>query len=204
MGIWDDVEKRLQISTQHDDVKKPKVEDLDQFERENGFKLPDDYREYALTFGPGAIGSREWFFATPGFPGKGNDLEDLATSRESWRKCRCDGVKDEALSKQFGMDADRVRRLVPFCNQRLEGEGFAWDTSDVTDPDRHEYGIYHHTDCYSPIKRVASTFREFVRDYALGGGFERTYFRDSPDTIGDLNRPDPIFFQQASIPTDEE
>jgi hypothetical protein len=208
MNVWDDLEKRLDIVTQDGLVKKPRVEELDRYEQENGFKLPDDYREFALAFGPGGFGRLEWWFATPGFP-KGHDLHDLAISRESWRRCRCDGIKDADLTKQFGIDADRVRRLVPFCNQRLDGEAFAWDISDVTDPERHEYGIYHITFDHPPMKRVASTFREFVLDYALGGGFERqsyagNYYGGDRDMSGDLSQPGPIQFEQSSIPSDDD
>jgi hypothetical protein len=203
MGVWDELEKRLDIVTQDGVVKKPKIADLDQYERESGFNLPEDYREFALAFGPGGFGTGEWAFATPGFS-KGHDLVDLVKSCESWRRSRIEGCSDADLSRSFGVDAARVRRLIPFCNRRTSGDGFAWDPSDVTDTDRHEYGIYHITFDRPPIVRVASTFREFVMDYALGGGFERHLYDESADKTGELSKPDPIGFAQGSIPTDHE
>jgi hypothetical protein len=170
MGIWDPIVARLKIWTQDDEVRRPTPADLDRYEAEAGFKLPDDYRSYALTFGPGELGRCEFCFSTPGFP-KAGDL-DLAEKNRIWLKLAVAGCPDKNLAERFG-DAWRARRLIHFCEVSGIGDRFAWDPMDVTDAETHEYGIYALPVDSTGWKnmRVARTFREFVLDYALGGQY---------------------------------
>jgi len=201
MGIWDELARRLDLWLEDNEVKKPTLEDLDRFESEAGFHLPQDYRDYALTFGPGDIGSREWSFLTPGFPQAGKNV-DLAEANAWHKKYVIDGETDAELARMFG-DAARARRLVVFCSTRLVGDIFAWDPGEVTDAARHDYAIYMIPAEANnpPFGRIATSFREFVFNYALGGGHERHIYRDPPAEPSDLERPDKIRFQQAMIPT---
>lgn len=175
-GVWDDLEKRLAVRYTSDGKhRKPKPKDLDRYEKESGFRLPDDYREFALTFGPGTFG-RGWQFSTPGFS-KTKSHVDLAT-----------------LNHFFQMQkGDLNQSFVRFCGKEDFHGWFAWNPEDVTDPAKHEYGIYLLMD--DPPVKVASTFREFVMFYAMGGGFHE-YEGQEPEP-GELSLPGPIDFSQV-------
>src|SRR4051794_41938662 len=115
MGVWDDLEKRLVIHNEDGPSKKPKLEDLDKCEAEAGFKLPEDYREFALAFGPGCL--HGFNFHTPGFP------------RSEWANLGGCLVQDEYgddewLVEDFG-DADLARRVVGFSDVDGVGDRFA-------------------------------------------------------------------------------
>jgi len=155
MGVWDELEQKIEVDYVNSlggyEVLKPKPEDLDLYERMNGFKFPNDYREFALTFGPGTFGAG-WQFATPGFPGDSNIDFNLRANK-----------------------GDDVNRDCFFICGKEDFHGWlGWDPKDVTDPDTHEYGIYlfGHEDNDAPHK-VASTFHNFIVSYIFGGGFER-------------------------------
>lgn len=176
MGVWDDLERRLEVHyTSGDEVGKPKPEDLDQFEQESGFRLPVEYREFALTFGPGTFG-RGWQFSTPGF----SDIQSYENISR--------------LNKRF-----HSQGLYPgfflFCGKEDFHGWFAWNSEDVTDPDKHEYGIYLLLN--DPPVKVASTFHEFVMFYALGGVFERQEEGDQGNEPDDSDMTGPIGFSQV-------
>ncbi len=171
MGVWDDLLQRTKFTTREGEFKRPKPEDLDRFEAEFGFKLPADYREFALAFGPGALGEGEWSFQTPGFPGVGPDF-DLA---EANANRGLPNYSDAELTERG--DPALIRRLVGFCKGGMEGDRFSWDPAEVTDPEKHEYAIYITCGDLKPLtQRAASTFREIVMDYLLGGGYERQVY----------------------------
>src|SRR5436309_1193827 len=147
MGVRDDLEKRLVIQNEDGPSKKPKPEDLDKYEAEPGFKLPEDYREFALVFGPGCL--HGFNFGTAGFP------------RSEWanlggRLVQDEYGDDEWLVEVLG-DADLARRLVVFSDVDGVGDCFAWDPAGVTDPAKHDYGIYiiAHECNNPPVSRVA-------------------------------------------------
>jgi len=174
MGVWDDLLQRTKFTTREGEFKRPKPEDLDRFEAEFGFKLPADYREFALAFGPGELGEGEWSFKTPGFPGAGPDF-DLAESNGGVANRGLPKYSDAELSEDG--DPALIRRLVWFCKGGMEGDQFSWDPTEVTDPEKHEYAIYITCGNLKPMtQRVASGFREFMMDYLLGGGYERQLF----------------------------
>lgn len=183
MGIWDDLKKRVLVD--HVDalggcvVLKPRPEDLDRFERESGFKLPDSYREFVMTFGPGCL-DPGFYFYSPGFPS--DQSVDLAARNPSSQSQKPEGP--------FG---DFIR----FCISDDFHGSWAWKPEDVTDPGTHEYGIYLlGADGYDGPHKVASTFHEFVMSYVLGGGFHR---EEEPWKwkAGEPGLPDTIGFFQV-------
>jgi hypothetical protein len=176
MGVWDDLKKRIAVRYTSDGKhRKPKPKDLDRYEKESGFKLPDDYREFVLTFGPGTFG-RGWEFSSPGFPKVDSDV-DLAYMNRRFQE------------QNTPLHQDHVR----FCGKEDFHGWWAWNPKDVTNPERHEYGIYLLLD--DPPVKVASTFREFVMSYALGGGFQE--FEGQEPEPGELSLPGPISFSQV-------
>jgi len=181
MAIWNELEGRLDSYTwDGNDFKKPRPEDLDRFEAENGLKLPDDYREFALGFGPGTfVGG--WGFLTPGFPE--DSRVDLGVFLKWWREA-------------IGQD-DPEARFVLFCEKEDFHGRWGWDPAVVTDPERHEYAIFLVGDHCPPI-RVASGFKEFVLSYVLGGGFERQYYNDT-DARGQLGEAGNVGYVQGPI-----
>jgi SMI1 / KNR4 family (SUKH-1) len=196
--IWTDLEARLEVSTQDEEVKRPTPEDLDGFEAEFGFRLPDDYRDYALTFGPGELGRHEFGFCTPGFP-RANRL-DLAKTNREWHDDTLARSDDKTLTRRFG-DAGRARRFVLFGYTAGIGDRFAWDPAGVTDAERHEYGIYIIPEGgnASSVVRVAASFREFVMDYALGDGYERQFDDYLASEPTERDGTGPIQFGQPSL-----
>jgi hypothetical protein len=183
MAVWDDLEKRVVVD--HVNAMggcvalKPRPEDLDRFERESGFKLPDGYREFAMTFGPGCL-DPGFYFYSPGFPS--DQSVDLAARN---------------LPSQPKEPGGPHGGFLRFCHSDDFHASWAWDPEDVTDPDTHEYGIYLlGADGYDGPHKVASTFHEFVTSYVLGGGFHRDEepWKCKP---GEQGLPDAIGFFQV-------
>jgi hypothetical protein len=176
MGVWDDLKKRVKIvhaenrsgiiHTEDGEVWKPTPRDLDHFEQLRGLQFPDEYREFAQTFGPGKFGRDEWCIYMPGIDWESEpDSLDIDYLYEWWIHTQ---------------ERESNLKLILFCEKRYgsprkPAEYFGWNPEDVTDPDRHEYGIYRTYNesqllaPKTPPTKVASTFREFVRSYALGG-----------------------------------
>jgi hypothetical protein len=203
MGNWDDLLSRIEIILQDDEHKRPTIGDLDGFEAEFGFKLPEDYRQFALRFGPGELGRREWRFQTPGFPGAG-PLADLGELNRGYLR-RLQGIEtlDEAKFSRYG-DPMVIRRLVTFCTGGLETDAFTWDTGHVTDPEKNDYAVYILSGDLEPhVQRVASSFREFVVDYLLAGGYDRHVYEPSTEPY-ELEGRDEILFVQPSLSGSED
>jgi hypothetical protein len=157
MDVWDDLKQRLVVEfLSGAKLWTSSPEDIDRYEAESGFRLPDSYRELVGTFGPGTYG-RGWRLAAPGVPNSSSD--NLAKLNEYLRPVH--------------------PGFVFFCGKEDFHAHFAWDSGDITDPATHEYGVYlvgspGSGDSFeAQTTKVASTFREFLMTYALGGGFER-------------------------------
>lgn len=193
MSVWDELKQRVKVVRAegrdgiiHEEdgiVWKATPEILDWFEGWRKFKLPDDFRDFACTFGPGRFGTGGWCFYVPGIEWREEPYSlDMSYLHDYWQ------------NTQKGSNL----KLVPFCEKMEterfkagESEGrsttiryFGWNPEDVTDPARHEYGIYQthpEGDLFAsgkagrrrPPVKVASTFREFVLDYALGDDLGR-------------------------------
>jgi hypothetical protein len=182
MGVWDDLRRRLVVQYASEaEVQTPSPEDLDRFERESGFRLPDDYRDFAATFGPGTYGPG-WQVETPGFAnaeGRYNGLAGL-----------------------FRRVQDTYPGFVVFCGKEDFHGWFAWDPKDVTDPGGHDYGVYvlggpSGEDSDAPPLKAASSFREFVLSYALGGGFKRQLAESGYGDPGEAGSSGPVPFAQV-------
>jgi hypothetical protein len=182
MGDWDELKERLVIRFASEGAARTSSpEDLDRFEAESGFTLSDDYREFAVAFGPGTYG-RGWQIKAPGFSGAGRGRADLARLYQALQ--------------------DVHPGLIAFCGKEEFHGWFAWDPEDVTDPVGHDYGVYllggptgGDPDA-KPIK-VASTFREFVMSFALGQGFKRSEFNGGSYEYDESGASGPISFSQV-------
>jgi hypothetical protein len=217
MGVWDDLEERVKILRVEDRdgivheedgiVWKATPKILDWFEGLRRFRLPDDIRDFACTFGPGRLGTGGWCFYVPGIEWEEEpDSLDLLYLLDYWE------------NTQKGSNL----KLVPFCEKREterfkagESEGrrtiiryFGWKPQDVTDLARHEYEIYRtHPEVEPsgsgrvgrrrPPVKVASTFREFVLDYALADDLGRRSEAAGADEPDDLSTLGSIPFRQT-------
>ena len=124
-------------------VPKPTVEQLDRFEAETGFRLPQSYREYILVFGPGKL-LTDWAIAAPGYGGSW--FYDLQAMQEHLRY--------RGQQHQYWY----------FC--LAYKDRYYWDPAEVTDHDRHECAVYRIPEG-GPVVRVSDTFRGFVEDTVL-------------------------------------
>lgn len=140
------------------------------------------YRDFALTFGPGVLGNSNMFrIHTSGFPGSWGDTDKY---NRWWKRNSVLGCDDETVARRYD-DVPRFRRLHLFCGVLDHGDQFGWDPTDVTVPDEQEYGIYIFPSDLKRIVRVASTFRQFVVAFALGGDYERhTHARPTDPATG--------------------
>jgi hypothetical protein len=170
MNRWSEIESRLTWDNPTGGDKRPTVADLDAFEVAAGFKLPLDYRRFALAYGHGWTSAPYLFeIHAPGDPGAGvySDLEATRAQMASL-------FADAAEAGECGCDPERFRRLVIFSSVKDVAESFAWDTGEVTDPAEHEMAVYLiGGDLRRGVYRVASSFGEFLIDYLLKGRYGR-------------------------------
>jgi hypothetical protein len=165
---WQALYDSIEIAECSDPVPKPRVASLDAYERKAGFKLPQGYREFLRVFGPGEFGCGH-SIGSPGYPGHSGESLDLTRLNLGFWANHSE--EDWAVAK-FWDDMDRVRRMVLFGTTEW-ADYLGWDPQDVTDPARHEYGIYRLPHSRHEVERLAGSFWEFVGDYCLGEGFLR-------------------------------
>ena len=123
----------IEINPPEMEIWRPTVADLDAFESETGFKLPQSYREFILVFGPGTMaGSIQ--IAAPGYPVE-ESLFNLAY-RNTWRESPSDWPEEHQ---------DRIGRLFYFGLYSDE-QGLGWDPEDVTDSAAPEYSVWEMRD----------------------------------------------------------
>jgi hypothetical protein len=140
------------VQTYGEPVPKPTVAQLDQFEAEVGFRLPQSYRSYITVFGPGELLGQRWKIAAPGY-------QAIA---EWWDLARFHQVYNPSiwLPNHFPVSRhDCIRRCFYFGFQ--EQDAFGWDLGEVTDAATSEYAVYHMT-ADMEVLRVADSFRRFV------------------------------------------
>jgi hypothetical protein len=196
MGVWDDLEKRVKIVHAEDRdgiihvedgiVWKATAKDLNSFERRRRFKLPGDFRDFACTFGPGRIGRDGWCFYSPGIDWDGDPASlNLDYLNDFWINTQVREYNLKLLV--FCEKSENETVLSKTTKQKIRSttiQYFGWNPEDVTDPDKHEYGIYltyeegqllasGRRKPRKPPVKVASTFREFVMSYALVGDLGR-------------------------------
>ncbi len=167
--IWDQLPQRVELLTQSGDtIETPTAKELDaalgDYETRAGFRLPLGYREFIHWFGPGSF-TGSWFeLAAPiprGFQGRVADVFDIDRQREM--------VLDPDGFWATSCDPDLLRRLVLFASTE-GGDWFFWDTADVRDAERHEYGVYGHPHGSSSarVRLVAPSFESFITEVCLG------------------------------------
>jgi hypothetical protein len=168
----------------------PDAGDLDLYESRSGFLLPLDYREFILTFGIGwmATGTSYWF-AVPGFRGEPPTCDPTALTAWFRRTIGFDSLSDESLAEHFD-DPRRARRMLLFTKTD-ENDFYGWDPEDVTDPAGRECGIYLLGRYDTRVRRVATTFREFILSVCFEGAIK-------PDGSGYVKIPD------GCIPDDDD
>ena len=163
---WQDFAGSVEVESGRKPLPLPGDAALDQFEARTGFRLPDSYRSFIKTFGPGSLAYR-FRITAPGDPKRGPRV-DLDALRDDFVSVTSDGELEESYD-----DPERARRLVLFC--LTTGEDFiGWDPREATDPGRHEYAVYEVPRGDDKLHRLAGTFREFVEDYCLGDLFLQT------------------------------
>jgi hypothetical protein len=132
---------------------KPTEAALRAFEQAHNLLLPKSYRDFAIVFGPGELAGL-YRLATP--LTLSNDYELTKFSQN------LHGDADERLLEGFG-SADETGRFLFFS----DGGGcfYGWKLDEMADPASREYAIYEFD--FPPMKRVATTFQEFVTEYIL-------------------------------------
>lgn len=137
---------------------------MDAFEAKRGFKLPNSYRKFAGEFGRCELAPATgvWKIAVPALPA---DMIDLDTLNESMAEVVA--IDAEGCPGQEPGDRERAPRMVFFAED-VGGDYYGWDLGEPTAGS--EYAIYARTPTY---ERVASSFEEFLLDYALGKDLAR-------------------------------
>lgn len=161
---WDEFVQTLQFRVEPGTkpVPKPTPKDFDAYEAKTGFKLPESYRGLLLATGPGRFVG-EFNIAAPG-----NSTGGIRTSLEALN-VHYHKTQSPADLERYSNDVNRALRLHVFSFS----EGtllIGWDPQEVTDPNRHEYGIYELDRLYK-VNRLADTFHEFIEDFVLGDGY---------------------------------
>jgi hypothetical protein len=156
---WHDFAETVKVVRPERFLPPPTDDDLDDFQRRTGFRLPRGYRSFVTRFGPGSIGTY-YPIDVPGRRGHGPhvDLDDFMRFRD---KLIADGIFD------FYDDPERARRLVFFCST-IDIERVGWDPQEVTDAEAPEYAVYLVNRSGGPVERIAGSFREFIMEYCLG------------------------------------
>jgi hypothetical protein len=168
----------------------PKVTDaaLDEFEKKIGVPLPLSYRSFIKLFGPGELAWKYRIYA-PGDP-RLNPFVEIASYNQSIAK---DLAKPGFKNWK---DLPRLKRMIFFCRTD-EAEWIGWDTEDVRDRKKHEYGIYT-TTRHREVKELADSFEDFILNVCLsksnlnipGWDVEELGPRNIFDPAGDISGDD--------------
>ncbi len=135
-------------------VTKPTVAQLDQFEAEAGFRLPQSYRDYILVFGPGRL-LKDLDIAAPGYDG--SLFWDLQRMQQNMQP------REHWIASSPEVDRDRLRRLSYFCSRYKDCYG--WDMTEICSSNSSEYAVYRWLED-GRVVRVADSFRGFVENVA--------------------------------------
>jgi hypothetical protein len=175
-AVWSQLPKRLEVLVRDGEIlDRPDPAELDaaldNYETRTGFRLPVSYREFMHWFGPGALSV--WFQICspipPRFRGRVADVYDIDKQREMLEDP--DGYWASSVSPEV------LRRLALVASTE-GGDWFFWDTADVRNAARREYGIYGHAHGNSggKVELIAPSFKAFVTEVGLG---ERYPFSDN-------------------------
>lgn len=166
MGMWDSLRDRLGIVEGDDVVPRPSEPALDRYEAATGFKLPQSYRQFVRTFGPGELG-QVFTVYSPGYPDSGIDLGRM---NQAFRKTASFDKRSDADPARSHDDPRRARRLVLFAHD-IGPDYYGFDPEAVRDAEAHEYGIYAVMHSDPRVVNIAGSFREFIEEYCLGDGW---------------------------------
>lgn len=167
--LWDALPERLAVPTYAGyTLDRPSPAELDgalnDHEARCEFRLPATYREFLHRFGPGELSG--YFRISSPVParlmGQVSEVFDLEAQR---------AMIESTEDYQLGTLPTSTRRLVLFA-ETIGSDWLFWDTRDVRDPDRAEYGVYGFArgDRERGVS-VAERFADFITDVCLGSGF---------------------------------
>jgi hypothetical protein len=171
---WDSLLAGIKVYRRSNSVPLPKAGALDAYDKATGFRLPEGYRRFVLTLGPGDVGDA-FRVAAPGYP-KNRDTVDLAKMNRRYR-AGVDSSSEADLAAKYD-DPERVRRLVVFCDTG-GADYYGWDPQDVRDAAAHECGVYLAPRHGSQVENVAGSFLEFIGEYCLGPGYRARFLDKS-------------------------
>jgi hypothetical protein len=142
MADWAELYRGLRLlDTPTPRIDPPSHAELDQFEREFGFRLPLDYRAFIQVFGPGQL-THDYRFRSAGcrVTARGhavdqfNERVDLAAFNRMLREVMA------TLDAMDGPYTTQARRLVYFADNTA-GDCVGWDPLDIRDEAAAEYGV---------------------------------------------------------------
>jgi hypothetical protein len=181
MTDWAEVYRGMRIlDTPTPRIEPPSDAELERFEREFGFRLPQDYRAFIKVFGPGQL-THDFRFRSAGcrVAGTGeaaerfNEHVDLVALNEVLREVH---ANRDAMDGPYSPQA---RRLVYFADNTA-GDYVGWDPLDVRDDAAGEYGVYMvRREDGGALLRAAS-FAEFVERECLDDDARADYWTFQP------------------------
>jgi hypothetical protein len=167
--VWSQLPQRVELLPREGEtLERPTARELDaaldDYEARTDFRLPLSYREFVHWFGPGSLTGSWYELAAPipeRFRGRVADVYDIDKQREM--------IHDPDGYWATSCDPDKLQRLVLFASTE-GGDWFFWDTTDVRNPGRHEYGVYGHAhgNSNARVELVAPSFKAFVTQLCLG------------------------------------
>ena len=134
---------------------KSTTQELDQFEKDHGVKLPLSYRSFAQRFGAGELAGHYRIAV----PSPADNPYSLARYNRD-----AHGPEEDAIWEGQA-PPEVIPRLLFFANT-IGGEYFAWDPQDVKDPSESEYAVLWFPRSLGG-EIVANSFHEFIEDYCL-------------------------------------
>lgn len=147
--------------------------EIERYEKEIGFSLPNSYKDFCSTFGPGElVPSLQYSIAAPGL----ETLESFFEIRHlnGFVKGNMPKVDEYPGPPDLSGHAQLSRAI--FFGSDISLHYYFWDPEEITSKADQEYAIYVVQRSYS-IVRLADTFFEFVSRVCLATGA----IGDAPD-----------------------
>jgi SMI1 / KNR4 family (SUKH-1) len=169
---WDGLKDRVTLIG--DELRVVSDKELDAFESETGFKLPESYRQFCKVFGAGTLARPDTFnIAVPGltrtypaFELRSFNLETRDFSREY--KVRC--ARPDLFERAW------------FFGDDIGTSYYFWDPQEVIDKHNAECAIYVMLRSWE-LLRIADTFWNFIVDVCLGTGIPGTKQTDAIEWV---------------------
>lgn len=181
MANWAELYRGLQIlETPRPRVAPPSDADLDQFERDFGFRLPLDYRAFIKVFGPGEL-TYDY-----GFRSAGCRASHTGPAAEQYNAkvdlIALNAVLQEMMATREAMDGPyttQARRLVYFAGNTA-GDYVGWDPDNICDEKTAEYGVFMVRREDGDARPVANSFAAFVKRECLDDAARPDYWAFQP------------------------